>query len=287
MHRIAILLVLVGCAQQADDTATACGPPYALEVAPTALFFADRAAVAVGGTETYFAVIVDSCGGPGPPSTFTATPQDPTIFREDSTWPLMVHALAPGSTQITIRGRDGITTSIDQDAAVLDHVRLGSHEDGVPAAFLLGAPIAAVNLVAADGRPLIDSSITVMGAPPAVDVNEVKIDSFGIGDHALAITAAGQSWSANVHVVGSIDEVAPRATSVRVPVSHAARICFDAKLGGQVVAGAPWRFTFDSAHAASGGAPNCVDAWSDTPTSFTVTAAALGMTTSTLVTYVQ
>jgi hypothetical protein len=282
-----MLLALAGCSVFDDDSGTPCSElPESAELDAPAIFVADGAATAVGGDETFATTIVDGCGDPRPGARLTRVTADASIFTATvGTADVTLHAHAAGSTLIAFYEGDEEVADLVQAAKVLDHVQLGSHEDGVPAAFLVGAPIAAVNLFAADGQPVIDSSIAITGAPRAINLNEVAIDGLAVGDHPLAITAAGQSWSAVVHVVGTIDEVVARAPSVTLAVGQPGRVCFDARLAGEIVAGAPWQFAFPAMNGDAGGRPNCVDVRSDTPTSFTVTATALGKSTATLVTF--
>jgi hypothetical protein len=279
VHRIAFLLVLAGCTQSADDAQPACDS-YALQLLPPG-----NAAIAVGGEASYAAVIVDSCDGLGPHWTFGAKSSAPSIIAariEDSL--VVLHASAPGTALVTVTSADQLSATVQPVAVVLDHVQLASPEDGVPDAFLVGAPVADVDLFAADGRPLIDTSMTITGAPPTTSANEVAINGLAVGDHPLAITAGGQSWSATVHVVGTIDAVVARAASVTLQVGQTGHVCFDAKLAGQVVAGASWQLAVPSANTA-GGRPNCADVQASAPTSFTVTATALGMSAATTVTF--
>jgi hypothetical protein len=166
-------------------------------------------------------------------------------------------------------------------------VALAAKEQGEPAAYLAGTPVATIMLVDADGVLVVDRNLTVTGDIALGDTwSELATASASVGDHPLVLHAGGADWPVTLTVVDHITGIQAVNPAITVPAPGSAQVCFEAYLDMMLVAGAPWQLDFD-AQSGRQYRPNCVQIVhaNDQPLVETVTAHALGFTATATVTF--
>jgi hypothetical protein len=241
---------------------------------------------AVDGSEQFRAVVANGCGAPVAAAPLTVAVTDPSILTaEVDAGGILVHAHAEGTTNVQIRSGTQYVWDGSLGARPVASVHLAARELGVPDAFLAGTPLAAVGLFDNVGAPLWDGGISVIGAPRGASPDELAIGDLAAGDHPLEILAAGATWPVTLRIVDTIDEVVARDASLTISTDTYVDVCFFARRAGQLVAGAPWKFSQPGHMGDVQNQANCITVGGAPPgDSYTVTAEALGHRAATVVT---